>query len=549
MKAAIYARVSSERQDVDLSISAQRRALYEYASRNDYQVVSEFIDEAESGTTAARPEFRRMIAMARHDKRPFDAVLVWKYSRFARSREDSIIFKAMLRRIGMQVISITEPVDNSATGKLMEAIIECMDEFYSANLGEEITRGMRESASRGFYVASHTPYGFARIKANDGSKQRPKLDADPNKATVVKRAFEDTYGGSGLTETVKTFNREGIAGPGGKGWSKTSLYKILTNEIYTGVQIWGKKSKRDLKPIRIENACPAIVSAEVFAKVQALLKSRSFKNIHPQRVASNYLLSGLIKCGLCGKAMVGQDAKSGKFKYYVCGTLLKKGSGSCESHYINSRNFEKLVIDKIRENILTERNLTELVHMVNEEMDAAASGYREQLDTILAEITDVDHRLDRLYDAIETGKLTLDDLSPRIKQLKTRREQLEAKQWELEWQLKSRKVELSDIKTVTNYVNELRDLLNESTIAERKSFIKSFVKEVVVTGDQVKMEYTIPMGDKGFSQESLAVPHIVHHGGANITFPHPISCSCSPLLSVSMLSPQDILADLRSSEG
>ncbi len=125
MKAAIYARVSSERQDVDLSISAQRRALYEYASRNDYQVVSEFIDEAESGTTAARPEFRRMIAMARHDKRPFDAVLVWKYSRFARSREDSIIFKAMLRRIGMQVISITEPVDNSATGKLMEAIIEC----------------------------------------------------------------------------------------------------------------------------------------------------------------------------------------------------------------------------------------------------------------------------------------------------------------------------------------------------------------------------------------------------------------------------------------
>ena len=150
---------------------------------------------------------------------------------------------------------------------------------------------------------------------------------------------------------------------------------------------------------------------------------------------------------------MGQDAKSGKFKYYVCGTLLKKGSGSCEAHYINSQKFEKLVIEKIKENILTEKNLVELVRLVNEEMDAAASEYKEQLDTILAEITDVNHRLDRLYDAIETGKLTLDDLSPRVKQLKTRKEQLEARQWELEWQLKSRKVELSDIKTITQYVN------------------------------------------------------------------------------------------------
>ena len=513
MKAAIYARVSSERQDVDLSISAQRRALYEYASRNDYQVVGEFIDEAESGTTAARPEFRKMIAMARHDKKPFDAILIWKYSRFARSRQDSIIFKAMLRRIGVQVISITEPIDDSATGRLMEAIIEALDEFYSANLGDEITRGMRESASRGFYVASHTPYGLTRVKVDDGGKQRPKLDLDPNKAPVVKRAFDETDSGSGLTETVKAYNREGIAGPRGRGWSKTSLYKILTNEIYTGVLIWGKKSKRNLKPIRIENACPAIVSTELFNRVQNKLKSRSFKNMHPQRVASNYLLSGLVKCGHCGKALVGQDAKSGRFNYYVCGTLLKKGSGSCESRYINSRKFETLVIDKIKENILTEKNLTELVRLVNEEMDAAQSDYKGQLDIILAEITDVNHRLDRLYDAIETGKLTLDDLSPRIKQLKTRKEQLETKQWELEWQLKSRKVELSDIKTVTNYVNELRDLLSESSITERKSFIKSFVKEIIVTGDQVKIEYTIPIENESFSEQSLAVPHIVHYGG------------------------------------
>ena len=155
--------------------------------------------------------------------------------------------------------------------------------------------------------------------------------------------------------------------------------------------------------------------------------------MHPQRVASRYLLSGLTRCDHCGKALVGQDAKGGQFTYYVCGTLLKKGAGSCPSHYINSQKFERLVIDKIKYYILTEDTLEELVRMVNEEMDAAATEYRDRLDTILEEIVDVNRRLDRLYDAIETGKLALDDLSPRIKQSKKRKDQLETQKWELEW--------------------------------------------------------------------------------------------------------------------
>ncbi|MCX6006852.1 MAG: recombinase family protein, partial [Chloroflexi bacterium] len=136
--AAIYARVSSEKQDVDNSISAQLRALREFAVRNDYEVVMEFVDEAESGRTSARPQFLRMVAIAKRSPKLFDTILVWKYSRFARSREDSIVFKTMLRKVGVQVLSINEPVDDTPHGKLFEAIIESMDEFYSANLGEEV---------------------------------------------------------------------------------------------------------------------------------------------------------------------------------------------------------------------------------------------------------------------------------------------------------------------------------------------------------------------------------------------------------------------------
>lgn len=152
MKAALYARVSSEKQEVDLSISAQIKAIREYAHNNGYYVVKEFVDETESGKTTDRPEFRNMIAQAKRSAKPFDVILVWKFSRFARNRDDSIVYKAMLRKVGVQVLSINEPFEDTPTGRLFEAMIESLDEFYSANLGEEVTRRMRESASCGFYL-------------------------------------------------------------------------------------------------------------------------------------------------------------------------------------------------------------------------------------------------------------------------------------------------------------------------------------------------------------------------------------------------------------
>ncbi len=163
-----------------------------------------------------------------------------------------------------------------------------------------------------------------------------------------------------------------------------------------------------------------------FDRVQILLKDRAPVKLHPRRVASRYLLSGLARCGYCGKALVGQDAKSGQFTYYVCGTLQKKGAGSCPTHRLNSQQFENLVIDKIKEHVLTTENLARLVHIVNEEMDSLAIEYRQRLDNVIDEIADVDHRLERLYDALETGKIQLADLAPRIQQLRQRQEQLQA---------------------------------------------------------------------------------------------------------------------------
>ncbi len=237
--AALYARVSSDRQDVDLSVAAQLRALRDYADKNGYHVAREYVDEAESGLIADRPQFRKMLDEAAKPEAPFKEILVWKFSRFTRKREHAVAFKSMLRRKGVRVVSITEHADDTPTGKLLEAIIESVDEFYSENLAQEVVRGMREAASRGFWVASRVPYGFSKAMVQDGAKKRPTLEPDPATAPVVERIFGMAEVGRGILDITRTLNDEGIANPTGRLWSKNGVHIILRNEVYTGTLVRG----------------------------------------------------------------------------------------------------------------------------------------------------------------------------------------------------------------------------------------------------------------------------------------------------------------------
>ena len=188
---------------MDLSISAQMRALRDYANKNNYLVVREYIDEAESGRVADRPQFRRMIEEGRQNNAPFKEILVWKFSRFTRKREHAVAFKSMLRRRGIKVTSITEHADDTPTGKLLEAIIESVDEFYSENLAQEVRRGLRESASRGFWVSARPPYGYKRVHVQDGAKTRPRLEMVPGAASAVERIFDLAESGRSILDIAR----------------------------------------------------------------------------------------------------------------------------------------------------------------------------------------------------------------------------------------------------------------------------------------------------------------------------------------------------------
>ena len=491
--AALYARVSSDRQDVDLSVAAQLRALRDYAAKNGYLVVREFVDEAESGRIADRPQFRKMIDEASRTDAPFREILVWKFSRFTRKREHAVAFKSMLRRKGVRVVSITEHADDTPTGKLMEAIIESVDEFYSENLAEEVKRGMREAASRGFWMGSRTPYGYNRVMVPDGAKKRPTLELDQDAALVVKRIFDLAEAGTGMLKITRALNDEGIASPTGKLWSKNGIHFILRNEVYTGTLLWGSRGKDKAEPVRIEKNFPAIVSKAQFRRVNKLMHSRAPKRTHPRRVGSTYLLSGLVKCHRCKRALSGQDAKSGQFAYYVCQSLIKQGSGACDSPRLNARRFEELVVEKIRSNILTEGSITNLVKAVDEEMDGIAAEQRKRLETVESELEEVRRKLGRVWHFIENSDIEMADASDRIREHRERQERLEEAAAEARAILAERRAVLDDVETIAAYAREMRDFLVESELTERRAFIESFVKEIVVTPDDALLRYTVPM--------------------------------------------------------
>ena len=520
--AALYARVSSERQDVDLSVAAQLRALRDYAQRNGYLVAREYVDEAESGRIADRPQFSRMLDEASKPEAPFKEILVWKFSRFTRKREHAVAFKSMLRRRGVRVVSITEQADDTPTGKLLEAIIESVDEFYSENLAQEVLRGMREAATRGFWMTTYAPYGYRRVYVQDGIKKRPKLELNPPADAVVRRIFDMVLQGRSILDVTKTLNAEGIPTTNGKKWLKTTIHTMLDHEAYTGTLVWGAKAKDGAPPVRVENAHPAIVSKRDFQKARKLLASRAPKKMNPRRASSPYLLSGLVKCETCGKAMTAAEAKSGRYTYYICHSLLKRGKGTCETPRLNAKSFEKLIVSEIRENVLTESNIRDLVKLLDEEMDGVAREQRDRLETIEEELEDVKKRLGRIWQVIETTDIEMADASERIREHRERKEKLEIAAGEARALLSDRRQFLDSADTIAAFAAEMSEFLKSSELTETKAFVRSFVKEIVVKPGRAAIVYSIPTPDDspagGADAVEIAlnggVMNSVRHGGA-----------------------------------
>ncbi len=490
---------------MDLSVAAQLGALNDYAKENNYVIARQYVDKAKRGRIANSPQFRKMIEEGSEPNAPFQVILIWKFSRFTPNREHAVAFKSMLRRKGIQVVSITERADDTPAGRLLEAIIESINEIYRENLGQEVTWAMRDAASRGFFLGSRAPFGYKRVKVMDGAKERSTLEVDPSTAPVVKEIFQSSLKSNSLSKICKELNDRGITNRG-KRWHRSSLTYLLKNEAYTGAALWGRtvKGKKADDPVRAEGAWPALISREMFDAVQKGMRHRAPKVPivqRPGRVESTYLLSGLLKCGACGSPYIGQKAKGDRSAYYICETLYRDGAGTCGAQFLNAPRVEGFVVEKIRERVLIEETIVELVTLLAEGVDAVARKLAERVKEVEGELADVRRRLGRLYEALENSDLTFGELSPRILPLRHREEQMDAAREDAVLQLEQRRIELPTTEEMRAYVADLLEFLKEGSIPERKALIRNFVKDIKVKRGEATLTYTLPMPKGGVSQE------------------------------------------------
>jgi site-specific DNA recombinase len=201
-----------------------------------------------------------------------------------------------------------------------------------------------------------------------------------------------------------------------------------------------------------------------------------------------------------------------RYRYYMCGNARRKGREVCPSPILRKDKVEGFVTSCIKDCILTEENLRELVRLTNEELVQTCAEEREKLQLLQIQITETDSRLGKLYDALETGEFKGGELAPRIQALFQKKEELQQAKADVEQALRYQAVDMADPQVVRDYVDDLRGLLERSSIIEQRGFLKSFVDRIEVGDSEVKMYYTIPMPPSSLAEKTVGVIPFVHHG-------------------------------------
>ena len=180
------------------------------------------------------------------------------------------------------------------------------------------------------------------------------------------------------------------------------------------------------------------------------------------------------------------------YTYYICHSLLKRGKGTCKTPRLNAKSFEKLIVNEIRANVLTESNIRDLVKLLDEEMDGVAAEQRQRLETIEEELEDVKRRLGRIWQVIETTDIQMADASERIKEHRDRKEKLEVAAEEARALLSERRQFLDSADTIATFAKDMSEFLKTSELTETRAFVHSFVKEVEVKPGKAAIVYSIP---------------------------------------------------------
>lgn len=465
LRAAAYIRVSTLDQ-TEFSPDAQLKQIKEYAMKHDMVLANQHIyaDEGISGrSTDKRVAFNRMIRHARKKPKPFDVILIHKFNRFARNREDAIIFKSLLKReCSIKVISITEPIEDDKIGIIIESVLDAFSEYYSINLSEEVKKGMGEKASRGG-VQTRPPYGYT-IKNN-------QLVLVNKEANIVRFIY-DKFLNEGYTyiDIAKELNNMGIKTKNGNLFQSKSIKYILTNPTYKGYLVWNRKEKsgkirQNSEWIMAKGDFEPIISDDIYHQVQNKIDKLKKKSPKHTKPSNNYkhILSGIMSCKECGSRMV--FCKSNGYSYFRC---RKAKEGGCTiKKSVRADILEEVIFNQI-DNDWSDIELTTTDIDINKD-DQMLITYKHQLKNVKNKLALAKQAYLNSIDSLEEyeqNKATL--LKEQVN--------LESS---LQTVIEERKH--NDKRAASERWRNISIFLNgKSSICKINNIIKSFVKEIVL---------------------------------------------------------------------
>ncbi len=473
--AAVYARYSDGPNQTEQSIEGQIRDIDKYAANNGITIVEYYIDRHVSGRNFDnRVEFQRMLKDS--EKKQFSIILVWKIDRFGRNREEIAINKYRFRKNGVSVVSTMEHIPDGPEGILLASLYEGLAEYYSAELSQKVTRGMRESAIKGKVIGTVT-YGFQ--KSESGYHER-----NSETAPILEEAFIRYYNGETVPDIVNDFTTRGIL-KGGKPFTSNFFYRAFRNRKYIG--------DYEYKGEVYENVLPQLIPDDLFFGVNKLLDQNA-ANFQRYKAQVDFLLSGKLICGNCGYNYVGESGTShtsAVYHYYKChGKKMHKSD--CIGKNFKKDFLEQFVLDCTIKDILNSSVLELIADSILSLENESDTSYT--LKSLLAQKKEVDKTKQNLMKAIEAGIIT-----PTTKE---RLLELESQSEALMIAIKREDMK-KDALTKEHILFWLDKFIHGEIHSEsfKKTLIDVFINNVMVFNDKMVIAYNFANNDHSITFE------------------------------------------------
>jgi len=517
--AALYARVSSERQKEEQTIGSQTEALKEYAQANGYTVVPEWIfqDEGYSGAMLKRPDLERLRDLAAEGQ--IETILVYSPDRLSRKYAYQVLLMEEFARHGVETVFIKSPQASTPEEHLLVQFQGMIAEYERAQIAERTRRGKRHRAKSGSVnVLSGAPYGYRYVKKSETSSAY--YDIIEEEAAIVREVYRwYTEEALSIGQIYRKLNELGVETRRGKStWDRSTVWAMLRNPAYKGTACFGKTEKAERKKITrllrkrggfsprcscsrerpreewIEIPVPPIIRESTFSLARERLeRNKQFSSRHTKVPT---LLQGLLVCSECGYALYRTSTRTSRRKLYYYRCL-----GSDDYRYPHGR---KCTNRPVRQDYLDDvvwkqvMQLFEDPDLIRSEINRRIREARNsnpakaRKETLAHEIVRIKNGIDRLLDAYQEGLVQLPELRGRIHGLRKRHSALISELQSIESRMVDEEMYIQLVGRLDDFLSHIRQSAQSLNALDRQKILRLVVKEVLVSGDTVTIKHSIP---------------------------------------------------------